>query len=225
MPYGTSQHQARIRFPSTEPTAYAPIGPVVGRDWAANNVNHYSDIHGQRRACFMGSPLTGTGWYQLDSTALDRWVVMYASAEFPIALMPDGRSYRIRIRVAGSSSGGGDDARFAVVLAPLGAARGVLRPGSGTLASDAVWLSGVTNTTTASYRTGVSQGPEAWDNMVGLTAAEAAGYLRTTATLDEAGGNRASVRQCLVALTIFAMQADVGSPPRLHGFTADEWVG
>jgi hypothetical protein len=226
MPYGTSTYQARIAFPSTQPADYAAIGPVVAGDQGANNINHYSDIHAQRRACFIGCALTGVGYYELDSTLGEIWAPLWSTGPFPIPVMPDGATYNVRIQLAGSTSGALDDATFAVVLAPQGSSRSLLTPGSGVITSDAVWVSSATTSSTAAWLTGASQGPNAWTSQVGLTAAEASRFMRSTATYAAPGGvGPVSVSQCLVALQIFAKQKNAASHPRIYGFIADEWVG
>jgi hypothetical protein len=220
MPFGTSSWQARIAINTSQPSNYAAVGPVLAGDWGANNVNHYSDVMAQRRACW-----SINGGYALASGIEEQWRPLWSTAEFPIALHADGSSYHVRLQLGAAVGGTPDTTKWAVVLAPQGSARSVLGPSTEVPSTDAVWISDEYSSGTIAWMTGASTGPSSWATQVALTAAEATRYTRTVATLADVSGASASVRQCLVALSIFAWQKDSVAPPILHGFIADEWPG
>lgn len=216
---GTSQYNGRIQFPSSWPDYYA-VGPVVGGDWVANGVNHYSDIMAQRRAAWTGCALSGTGYLTITSTVENGWIPMWQSGAFPIPLMPDGTTYRMRLSLAGATSGTNDAVRFAVVLSTPDLARTLVNDGN----TDDVWLSDATSSASAAFLSGASAGTSVWSRMVGVSSARAGGYVRSVSTLDGVAGRSVAGRFCMVCLSVFCLQTKNTATPRLYGFTADEWV-
>lgn len=220
MTAGFSTWQGRIRKATTFPGDDAPIGPVTGRDYAVNNANHYGDIFGQVRARWGAQ---AGGYIVATNTANASWRPIWIAERFPIALRPDGSSYRLRVRVNGSAENASYKVGFAVSLSSPEGGHGVY-PGSA--ATDAVWSTGTNITaTTAAYLSGASLGSAAWTTMIAMTAAEAAACVRSTSTIVDVGGSRISVTQAMVALIFWAYVDDTAHQARLYAADAEEWPG
>lgn len=220
----TSQHSARIRWPSTWPSANDAIGPVVARDVAVNNVNHYSDVFGQCRANFAPCALSGPGYIQSTSALTNEWSPIWTSGPFSACLMPDGQPYRLRVHLAGSNGGSTTKARFAVILGRVNTTRSYTESGGTVVASDAVWLSAETSTSTAAYLTGSSQGTGAYARMCSLTAVEGSRAMVMGTTITGVSGASVGVLQCMLELVVYAQHENASNPARLHAFSAWEVV-
>lgn len=200
---GTSEYTARIRVEPVEVfnDNEAPVGSQATR-LVANNLNHYSDIFGQVRMCWGARAGAGTAYWSTAATT--EWALLGTTGAFPLAINSDGSSYRIRITLYAQGLTG----FFAVVLAPLDRARGTLTAvldaagNPGGLQTDSVWITGAGGASPALI-SGASQGPEAYSDMVGLTAEEAGSFVVPVAGLDDIGGNEAAGPQCLVTVSVW----------------------
>lgn len=218
----TSQHLARIRWPSTWPASGDAVTPVLARDVAANNVNHRSDVSGQCRASFAPCALTGPGYLEAQSALTNQWFPLWRVAPFSVPLMPDATPYRLRVALAGSNGGGSTKARFAVVVGRVGSTRSLIGSGTSVVASDQVWRSAETTSSTAAYLSGASQGDEAYDRTVAMSARVASRAVETFTTLDGVAGSAVLGLACMVELVVYAWHESAGSPARLHAFSAYE---
>lgn len=219
--YGHSYWHARIRKPTAYPVADAAVDTIVARDHAINNVNHYADIMGQVRANW----ITQSGAYiENDPGSSKLWRQMWYAGQFPISLLPDGSSYRVRVRVAGCAENASYLVRFAVTLCATnpGAIAGVV---PGTVATDAIWRTGSITSTTPAWLTGTSDGDNGWENMISMTATEAAACVRRTATVLDTNGVGVEVVQAMVHAVVWGYDDDVAHHARLYGVSLEEWPG
>lgn len=222
MTSGFSTWQGRIRKATSFPGDDAPIGPVTGRDYAVNNANHYADIFGQVRARWAAQ---AGGYIVATNTANLSWKPIWVAERFPIALRPDGSSYRVRVRINGSAENASFKVGFAVSLStPDPASIHSVYPGSA--ATDAVWSAGTNITaTSAAYLAGASLGSSAWTTMIAMTATEAAACVRSTSTIVDVAGSRISVTQAMAALVFWAYVEDTAHQARLYAVDGEEWPG
>lgn len=225
---GTSEKQARIRtdFAALLTGDARPVGNIATRD-VANNLNHYQDSFGQVRMAFAArTDVTG----YLASASINQWVLLDATGEFSLAMREDGRSYRVRVEIGGCLESASGSGMLAVVLAPLASARDLLQSvvsadGVTGARTDAVWVSDPITTTTIAYRVGASQGPNAWDRQVALTAAEAARYVTPVSGFADIGGALIAGPQCRVNLSVWGTTTVAGNDVRCHAAVLTEWVG
>lgn len=200
-----------------------PVGACISRDFVLNNLLHFADEFAQVRVAWSATASgyrNGSG-YLTGNTSLisaDVWHPIVSFGPFPIALRQDGRSYRMRVRVAGASSGG-HAVKFRMVLAPFDAAPGVV-----SLNEDFIFETATTTSGTGAWLTGTSM-LSSWTTQVQISASSAAEWMATSRTISDISGNDTGVSQCLVNCNIFGSTANTGSTPRLHGLYAAEWVG
>jgi hypothetical protein len=222
MSSGTSLYQARIR---RDVTMYAaatePLGPETTLDVIANNLDHYADSFGQVRMCFAPavSAFASKSFLTPSVVAVDTWYQITASAAFPLPLMPDGTPYKLRGRLGGASSGG-HAVKFAMVLAPVLSAPGVLAH-----SDDATFITATTSSSTAAWLTGTSQGTAASGTLIEITPTTASACVVATGTPVDLSLAGSAIGQCLVSLTVFGSTANLASTPRLCGAFAAEWPG
>lgn len=228
---GSSELKYRVR--GTASVLYdaddASVGDKVTRYHVVNNLNHYADIHGQQRVHWSARAL-GPAKTPYLATVATGYLNVLTSAPFPIALRPDGSSYRVRIRIGGCVSNAlGGPGKFAVMLstpyardAPYRLLTDVL---SGALATDQVWISNDVNSTTPAFLTGKSKGVNGWDNMIALTAAEAAPFMTTISVPVDISGASAGLPVCMVQVMIFAGLGDSAYEARLYYADATEFYG
>ena len=216
---GFSTYAARVRHPATFTVADAPIDTVLARDHAINNVNHYADIMGQVRANWNARP---GAYIESDNSNSKTWRTMWHCPTFPIALRPDGSSYRVRVRIAGAGESAAE-VRFAVSLGSAHSSAFSVYPGTAT--TDAVWSTGAITSTTHAYRTGASLGTEAWTTMVALSATEASACVRVTSTVLDTNAVPIGVTHALVQAIVWGYDDDVAHHARLSAVTLEEWPG
>lgn len=211
-------------FVRTEPTAeFAPVSAARMRQVALNNALHAADEHAQVRVNWM-APAVGGGQGYIATRASPTASVYYRIASFgpfPVSLREVGRTYYLRVRVAGISSAGHSVA-FRVVISPVHEARGwdsyASAPG------DHVY-SATTSSTTPGWLTGASLGSEALDTMAVVDAVKAERWTRSTDTLADVSGAHVGVSQCLVSANVLASTSNASSVPRLYGLYIAEYVG
>jgi hypothetical protein len=213
---GFSEWGGRIARDPAYPTSDHPIGPVVARDFAINNANHYCDIHGQVRARMVAR----TGEWREGIGTSKIWFPMWAVHNVSIALRPDGSSYRLRLRLNASAENAGFECFFAVSVQ---SATGFLYPAGA--ATDAVWTTGSITATTPAWLTGASTGTNAYTTQIGLSPAEASACARTTATLTDVAGDRIAVTHALCSIYVWSYADSSSHQPRLYAFSAEEWPG
>lgn len=224
---GTSELTHRVEYDAASVfnANNRPIGNRATRDLVLNNLNHYSDIFGQQRACWVkaaGSAVEEQN--TIPGASSVAWLPRLMTAPFPIAIREDGTSYRVRIHVGGEISSALYTATFAVVLAPTIVAQEVLE-GITTAPTDSVWISNATASTTPVYLTGTSQGPSAYARMVTLTAQEVSQYTVATSTIKEIAGDASAVPQCMVSLCAFIKVSNSLGTGRINALIAQEWPG
>mgnify|MGYP000255244594 CR=1 FL=1 len=213
---GFSEWGGRIQRDPAYPTDDHPIGPVVARDFAINNVNHYCDIHGQVRARMVAR----TGEWREGIGAEKTWSVMFAAHNVAIALRPDGSSYRLRLRLNASAENAAFECFFAVsVQSPTG----FVYPASAT--TDAVWKTGSIVATAPAWLTGASLGSSAFTTQIALSPSEASACARTTSTLTDVAGDRIAVTHALCSIYVWGYADNTAHQPRLYAFSAEEWPG
>lgn len=197
------------------------VGASIARDYAVNNLLHLADEYAQVRVAWI-APTEGEGYVtgRTASITADRWYPIASFGAFPIALRQDGSSYRLRVRLGGSSSGG-HAVKFRLVFAPQRDALDLVN----TTAGDFIFETATTTSGTGAWLTGTSQGVEAWTTQVQIPPEYAATWMRETSTLSDIGGSAVGVQQCLVACSIFGSTANAASVPRLSGVYAAEFVG
>lgn len=216
----TSVHSGRL-LSGLGLAAPGAIGASIARDYAINNLLHLADEYAQVRVAWI-APVESEGYIsgRTSSLTADRWFPIGSFGPFPIALRESGDSYRLRVRVAGSSSGG-HAVKFRIVLAPLREALDLVN----TTTADFIFETATTTSGTGAWLTGASIGVEAWTTQVQLPAEYAAAWMRETATLTDVAGTAVGAQQCLVAVNVFGSTANTGSVPRLAGVYAAEFVG
>lgn len=223
--YGTSELGYRVRHEASAVFSAddRPVGNRASRDILANGLNFYADIYGQQRMCFAARSM-GPAKDPFFGTNRTAWTQVAATGAFPIAIRENGQSYKIRVALAGCIENVAAKAQFAIVLAPVIDALAILESVS-TVETDAVWVSAETASTTPAYLTGASQGPDAWDRLIGLSTLEAAAYLVPTNTPVDIGGAVGAVPQCLVNLVVFAKTDNATYEARMYNASGQEWAG
>lgn len=232
MPYGTSTHQGRVRrATATYAAASQPVDAEAALNVISNNLDHYADSMAQHAMVWsVGKSGYASKSYLTPRTTgvvVDTWYQIAASGPFPIMLRADGSSYKMRVRLAGASSGG-HAVKFGLVLAPVTAAQSIITDATSSpvvAATDSVFVTATTTSSTAAWLTGTSKGTAAYTTMVELTAEEAFPFIVMTDTPVDLSGARSSVAQCLVSAVIFGSTANTGSVPRFYGGIAQGWVG
>jgi len=218
--YGYSHWAGRVRRPTTIDTADAPVDAVSARDHASN-ANHYGDIFGQVRARWVSQ---AGSYIESVNTNSKTWRQMWYCPTFPIALLPDGSSYRLRVRVAGAAENAGFEVRFAVtVSSPVGPLVSASYPG--TIATDAGWRTGSITATAPAWLSGNSLGTNAWTAMIAMTGPEASACARSVATVLDTNGVPISVTQALPQVVVWGYDEDVAHHARLYGVDVEEWPG
>lgn len=224
---GTSELGGRILYDSAQLGANKkPVGSISSRYVVANNVNHYQDIFAQQRVNFSG--FSSKSRSVISTTETEALVQVFASEPFPIALREDGSSYRIRLAVGTSIDNAATTGHVAVVLAPVDSSREALLDALSAPfdpASDAVWYTTWTGSTSAAYRTGASSGPSAWPRMIGLTASLVSQYSRPVAGLTNIGGDPTQREACMVSISVFMKTTNASHSVRLYALNAAEWYG
>lgn len=204
-------------------TQYTPVGAAIARDFAVNNLLHFADEYAQVRVAWTPTVTTysgGTGYLTGRTSALsvNIWYPIASYGPFPIALREDGRSYRLRVRIAGASSGG-HAVKFRLVLAPQSEA-----PARVTQSLDSIYETATTTSSTGAWLTGASV-LSSLATQVQATSEETSAWITTTSTLTDLAGDDTGASQCLVSCAIYGSTANVASIPRLHGVYAAEWIG
>lgn len=227
---GSSELKYRVRH--TPSTLYAaddlPVGDKATRWAIVNNYNHYADLHGQVRAHWSARS-GGPGKAPYLEASSTSWTNVLTVGPFPLAMRPDGSSYRVRIRVGANVDNVLSPGRVAVILstpfAPTAAPGDVLAGAvSGRIPTDRVWYTDTQFTnTTAAFITGKSKGARAWDNMIALNSSEAPEFFTNTNTPIDVGGRDSGVAQCLVCCMVYLKAG--GNNTRLQYFEATEWYG
>jgi hypothetical protein len=204
--------------------SYKAIGASVARDFATNNLLHYADEFAQVRSAWSTTvaAFTGQNAYLTgpDDGDADVWYPIIASPPFPIPLREDGRSYRMRVRIGGSSDGG-ELVQFRLVLAPQREALILVNA----VNEDFIFETDATDVTTPAWLTGESQGAQALTTQVQIPAAYASSWMVETSTIADVGGAAVTASQCLVSLCIFGRSVNNPDFPRLEGLYAGEFIG
>lgn len=205
-----------------------PIDTVLMRDVVLNNLCHYADEFAQVRVNWSAGQTAytnGNGYLTPRITGLTTtaWWFIQSFGPFPIAMRQaarqTGASYRVRVRLAGSSSAG-QAVTFRAVLGPPRAALALV---SGPL--DDHIFEATTSSTSMAWLTGTSQGVNAWTTQITVPATYAGSWFQPVGTKTDLGGDGAAVDQCLMSLHVLAKTANVTSVPRLGAVYAAEWVG
>lgn len=210
---GTSEYGGLIARPAY-PASYAPIDPVVGRDYGCNNANHAADVNAQVRFNWCGP-----GFIDSVNSADGTWQPMFHAAPFPISLMPSGAGYNLRVRIAGTRAATGAKVAFALTL---GTSWPTDYPGTAT--GDDLWVSDEIDTDTPAWVTGSSQGPNLWANMISVPAARASAASRYTATISDVAGDPSSAVQAMIRPVVWAYVDVTSVQCRLYGLSIEEWV-
>lgn len=205
-----------------------PVDAVLVRDVVLNNLCHYADEFAQVRVNWSAGATAytnGDEYITPRTTGLTTtpWFFLAAFGPFPISLRQTtgvgGSSYRIRLRIAGSSSAG-NSVTFRAVLASY-----ALGQSSVNGALDDHIFEATTSSTTMGWLTGTSQGVNAWASQVVIPSSYVGAALMPISTLDDLGGNPVAMSQCLVSLHVFASTSNASSVPRLGAVYAAEWIG
>lgn len=204
--------------------AQGAIGAGISRDFATNNLLHFADEFAQVRAAWSTTlaAFTGQSAYLTGRTdgSADVWYPVIASQAFPVPLREDGRSYRLRVRIGGSSDGG-ELVQFRIVLAPQGEA-GVL---VNTVNEDFIYETDETLVTTPAWLTGASQGSQAFTTQIEIPASYVSAWMVETPTIADVAGAAVTAPQCLVSLCVFGRSLNNPDFPRLEALYAGEWIG
>ena len=233
---GSSELGYRVR--GTASALYAaddmPLDDKITRYHLVNNLNHYSDIHGQVLVHWSCRSSIGPAKIPYAYSTATGWREVMRSGPFPLSLRPDGSSYRVRIAVGGRLSNvAASPGKIAVMMSTsvprVGSPYVSLGTGS-TAASytDSIWISDDITNTTSAFRSGVSQGPQAYTRMIALTADEVTSFMTTTSTPVDIGGADSGVAQCIVQIMAFAkLNQPVGGTHemRLEYLEATEFYG
>lgn len=203
---------------------YKAIGAAISRDYATNNLLHFADEFAQVRVAWSSTLATFTGQSDYitgrDSQDADTWYPIAAYGPFPIPLREDGRSYRCRVRIGGSSDGG-EDVQFRLVLAPQREALALVN----TVAEDFIYETVATSSTSAAWLTGQSIGEQELTTQVQIPARYTSAWMVETSTLADVGGAVVTASQCLVSACIFGKSLNNPDVPRLYGAMVGEWIG
>lgn len=200
--------------------ANAALDAGFARDVVHNNLAHFADQSAQVHICWAA---TGPGINAATTYFVASESTYLSFGPFPLRLRQDGRSYKLRIRIAGATTGGDYSVRFFAVIAPAGEAQQHL------VAADSVYQTGVA-AGGAAWLTGASIGPNAYPTMIEIPASLTSQWVATTSTLDNVGGDPVGVEQCLVSLNIRASLTWLGGgssipQARLHGVYLAEYIG
>lgn len=238
----TSIHESIVLFASSlHSSDHDPVDVTISRDGIANGLLHAADSMAQVRVNIMhadASTFGGTGdeyivpaveQDEYASNGADIWYPMQGSpfGEWPLTIHADGTPYLCRVRVGGSAEGNGatgNEVKFRVVLAPNAdiARAELLSP------SDNVFETTGTTATSAAWLTGITQGTEGAETYMIVTAAKAAAWTRDVSVYDAvSSGTPRQIQQCLVAAHVFCISdsADPDDRPVLHALTIAEYVG
>ncbi len=214
----TSPHEGRL-LSGYALSSNRAIGASGAQDYALNNLLHYADEYAQVRVAFSTASIELTPRYS-DNT-VNRWYPIAAFGPFPVTLRASGKSYSLRVRVAGANSNNASTVKFRVVLSPQ---REAQTHANATL-ENFVFETATTSSSTSAWLTGTSQGTPSSTTLLNIPADYAAAWSTTTATLVDVGGYPVSVQQCLVSACVFGSTASLTSIPELHGLYLAEYVG
>lgn len=220
----TSPLKYPVTFEAAEMlTSKKPLDAFTARNVALNNLCHYADEAAQARVnwCLPRSVVSGGQGYilPLAGTIIAGFLYSFRSWTFPICLRASGRSYRLRVRIGGSTGGSGN-ATFYATLTPSEVPLGL----SGTtIADDSTWI-GTTAGTGAAWLTGAS-GSATYGNMVELRPDQTVATYRSTPSVDVLAGERRSVAVPTATLTIYGVTDTNGVSPKLYAVYAAEYIG
>lgn len=220
----TSVFKYPVTFEAAEmATVKKPLDAFTVRNVIHNNLCHYADEAAQVRVnwCLPRSVVSGgQGYINTGSVSvIAGFLYSFRSWTFPICLRASGRSYRLRIRVAGSTGGSGN-ATFYATLTPSEIPLGL----AGTwLTDDSTW-SASTAGTGAAWLSGASLGGT-FGNMIELRPDQTVATYRNTPTVDVLAGERWAVAVPTATLTIYAVTDTNAVSPKLYAVYAAEYIG
>lgn len=221
----TSPLQYPVTFEAAEmATTKKPLDAFTVRNVLLNNLCHYADEAAQARVnwCLPRSVVSGGQGYLLPvaGTVIAGFLYSFRSWTFPICLRASGRSYRMRIRISGSTGGSGNATFYATLTPgeiPLGLA--------GTWLVDDSTFSATTAGTGAAWLTGASLGDGAYTTMVELRPDQTVACYRNLTDLDVLAGEFRGVLVPVVTLTVYGVTDTNGVIPKLYAVYAAEYVG
>ncbi len=188
-----------------------------------SNLNHMADEFAQVRVALSSTKISS--FYAepyLTSRQPQTPGVPYliTSASFPMNVRVQGQAYKLRVRIGGATANAAATATFYAVLG-----QGHRASADVSLASDAVYVTAGTASTSAAWLTGASQGAQAYTTMVEMDAAATALCLAQFPTAEQLGGDPVSVPLTWATLSIFASTTNLSYVPRLYSVYAAEVIG
>jgi hypothetical protein len=172
----------------------------------AGNVNHLSDQFAQRRIGWSSDPFETVA----DEPVPGEWYRVWTSHPFDLHVMPNGESYRCRVRLRISSGSASDKATFRAVISPRGAGLAELYRGDVNV-----------------YEAIVTQTAYTWEQAGDLLYLDAPLVARVTddvATIDAIGGATATARWIRPQLSVWVDVADGAVVAGLGGVELDEYM-
>lgn len=221
----TSTLQGRVRTSTTESSGDdQPLDTVVVKDAIVGSLLHMADSHvAQVRVAWIAPNTTvsgAQGYIVPPAYGTDTPVFLSAFGPFPIPVRASGKSYRLRVRVAGSSSGGAA-CKFYVCMVPAGSPVGRT---DATELTDAHLTTVTTVSSSAAWLAGTSN-RNAYNNVIEADPARVELARRVFNTI-KPGGATISGERTEFQIYVFGSTANAGtSAPRLHGLVAQEYVG
>lgn len=213
----TSQFGYRVRFPSTRLAEREPVSSKALK-LLANNAHHYADQKCNHLVNWVApqTSLTTSANYLQSTGSESVWSLLTIHGPFPITIHGNGtRAYRMRLRLAGATSGLAT-ASFAAVLAPGGGKPPVgpdsITPGFGatfaTASTTPAWLAAV-------------DGALFFEPHPSLITPA----LQPISTFTDTGGTPASVDTYQLNLHIFTKTSSDDVATRLWAVHLSEYVG
>ncbi len=188
-----------------------------------SNLNHMADEFAQVRVAMSNTKISSfyaDPYLTSQTPAAADVPYLVTSATFPMNVRVQGQAYKLRVRIGGATANAAATATFYAVLGQGSrAAVGLFE------ASDSVYVTSGTASTSAAWLTGVSQGTEAYTTMMEMDAAKTSLCLAQFPTNVELGGDPATVAVTWATLTIFASTTNAAYTPRLYGLYAAEVIG
>ncbi len=201
----TSQLGHYVRFTESALDALDPADTGMARR-ACGNANHLADQYAQRRIAWVGGPFVTVG----DEPVPGQWYRLWTSHPFDLHVLPEGESYRCRLRLRVTSGDASDPATFRAVLSARG----------GGLAEAYRDGANVTDVT-------VTQATYTWEDppeLVYLDARLVAAAQESVSTVDSIGGEPRAPLWLRAQLSVWVEISDSASIAGLGGVQLDEYV-
>lgn len=223
----TSLYAGRVRQDTASlEAADQPLDTGMVRD-VANNLAHYADTRcAQVRVAWPSIPSAlsgGQGYLTPEIATVDAWAPIITLGPWSFTCRKNG-SYRLRIRLGGSSSDNTHNVYFRAMLASMGSGDIWAHEAGSELSDDATYETVATASSTDAWLTGASVG-SGYDTWIVLSGDDIDTCRVATSVPSPTSTDVSSIDQCLVKLFIFGKRTNAGGVPHLTGVYAAEYIG